>query len=599
MKKLFVLLTICASLVIISLPFMVRAQIGAQYPNGFTKTAPKDQFDRYAYDYSVWCNVATEVGGILAIDRSDKSNDVYKCAPASSTQYYSAKQFPSTYFAQKENDNRILCNYENGGAGGTYSTKRDQYIDHYYCKKSGSSSTGGGTVSSGSTTLSPSTGSTTTGSSTSGFGTDVKPGDTVGTGGLGNEPIPPFETADDTSTATAPSITFTAQKPGVVEKKNQSVSVPFTLNNIDEDDIALPRGFLIKKSGIYEKHITHTSGSAYTFDWNPSQSDLGSYSLRIVVREKASDGGAVGGKLLLQQDTPIELVAENAQPPGKIVFNNPSLIDKGGKPVSHITGTYTKGATIKDAATKIDITVITTWSKEKQSVDIPQTHVDVPIKSDGTFEIDSEVQASTSTLAYQPTASGISRAYAANGAWNTVKGWYFKGQQIAGKTMGYVPGLQTAGKVVEAWGNYGMKNFTIEGKAAGGGTITDTSPAEMTVNVPSLGVFSDIGTYLSTLIMRYGIPIAVMAALILIMYAGWHYIHSGGSPEGQKLAKELIVGALLGLLVLFMIGYALTVIIPQEELNSSAPNPVTPTAPTTTTTTPKTTPATTPKTTPK
>lgn len=117
--------------------------------------------------------------------------------------------------------------------------------------------------------------------------------------------------------------------------------------------------------------------------------------------------------------------------------------------------------------------------------------------------------------------------------------------------------------------------------------------AEMSVNVPSLGIFSDIGTYLSTLIMRYGIPIAVMAALILIMYAGWHYIHSGGSPEGQKLAKELIVGALLGLLVLFMIGYALTVIIPQEELNSSAPNPVTPTAPATTT------PTSTPKTTPK
>jgi len=91
----------------------------------------------------------------------------------------------------------------------------------------------------------------------------------------------------------------------------------------------------------------------------------------------------------------------------------------------------------------------------------------------------------------------------------------------------------------------------------------------MTVTVPSLGVFSDIGTYLSTLITRYGIPFAVMAALIFIMYAGWHYIHSGGSPEGQKLAKELIVGALLGLLVLFMIGYALTVIIPQEELNSS------------------------------
>ncbi|OIP06797.1 hypothetical protein AUK41_01560 [Candidatus Berkelbacteria bacterium CG2_30_43_20] len=273
MKKLYIFGIIVASLTVLYLPFVAHAQIGAQYPNGFNRVQGKGDFDKYSYDYSVWCNVASDVGGILSIDRSSASTDTYTCAPASASTYYSAKQFPSSYFAQKENSSRILCNYENGGTGGVYSTKRDQYIDHYYCKKSGSSSSGGtgsgGTTSSGGSTgtgTSPSTGS----------------GSSSGTGGLGNESL-----------------------------------------------------------------------------------------------------------------------------------------------------------------------------------------------------------------------------------------------------------------------------------------------AEMTVTVPSLGVFSDIGTYLSTLITRYGIPFAVMAALILIMYAGWHYIHSGGSPEGQKLAKELIVGALLGLLVLFMIGYALTVIIPQEELNSS------------------------------
>ena len=101
-----------------------------------------------------------------------------------------------------------------------------------------------------------------------------------------------------------------------------------------------------------------------------------------------------------------------------------------------------------------------------------------------------------------------------------------------------------------------------------------------TVTVPGLGtkgsngIFSDIGTYLSALIANFGIKFAVMAALVMIVYAGWHYIHSGGSPEGQKVAKELIVGALLGLLVLFLIGYLITVIIPVDELNTQPPNPV-------------------------
>ncbi|NCO44153.1 hypothetical protein GW889_01330, partial [Candidatus Berkelbacteria bacterium] len=115
MKKLYIFGIIVASLTVLYLPFVAHAQIGAQYPNGFNRVQGKGDFDKYSYDYSVWCNVASDVGGILSIDRSSASTDTYTCAPASASTYYSAKQFPSSYFAQKENSSRILCNYENGG----------------------------------------------------------------------------------------------------------------------------------------------------------------------------------------------------------------------------------------------------------------------------------------------------------------------------------------------------------------------------------------------------------------------------------------------------------------------------------------------------
>lgn len=93
---------------------------------------------------------------------------------------------------------------------------------------------------------------------------------------------------------------------------------------------------------------------------------------------------------------------------------------------------------------------------------------------------------------------------------------------------------------------------------------TSTTGTTAAVSVPELGsgTFSSIGDYLAALITNYGIPIAVMAAVIVIVYAGFVYIHSGGSPDATGTAKELITGAIVGLITLLLIGYFLALIIP-------------------------------------
>lgn len=94
------------------------------------------------------------------------------------------------------------------------------------------------------------------------------------------------------------------------------------------------------------------------------------------------------------------------------------------------------------------------------------------------------------------------------------------------------------------------------------GTTAAVKVPELDGVAPYNGVFSSIGDYLAALITNYGIPIAVMAAVIVIVYAGFVYIHSGGSSDATGNAKELITGAIVGLITLLLIGYFLALIIP-------------------------------------
>ena len=57
------------------------------------------------------------------------------------------------------------------------------------------------------------------------------------------------------------------------------------------------------------------------------------------------------------------------------------------------------------------------------------------------------------------------------------------------------------------------------------------------------------------------IPIGVILAVIVIVYAGIVYASSQGQPDKLGLAKELIVGALIGLFILLTAGWIVTQIV--------------------------------------
>ncbi len=67
--------------------------------------------------------------------------------------------------------------------------------------------------------------------------------------------------------------------------------------------------------------------------------------------------------------------------------------------------------------------------------------------------------------------------------------------------------------------------------------------------------------------------LAVFAAVIVIAYAGFQYISSGGTPEQISQAKDLIIGALLGLVAIFLIGAFLDFMFTSELTIPSGPAP--------------------------
>lgn len=57
------------------------------------------------------------------------------------------------------------------------------------------------------------------------------------------------------------------------------------------------------------------------------------------------------------------------------------------------------------------------------------------------------------------------------------------------------------------------------------------------------------------------VPIGIVLAVVVIVYAGIVYASSQGQPDKLGLAKELIVGALIGLFILLSAGWIVTQIV--------------------------------------
>jgi len=90
-----------------------------------------------------------------------------------------------------------------------------------------------------------------------------------------------------------------------------------------------------------------------------------------------------------------------------------------------------------------------------------------------------------------------------------------------------------------------------------------------------------LGQYFGA-IYQYGVGLAAMLAAIMIMIGGFLWLASAGSPERVKTGKELIIGALSGLVLALFSYLILNTINPDlvkmKSLVVSAPVAVTPTA---------------------
>lgn len=66
----------------------------------------------------------------------------------------------------------------------------------------------------------------------------------------------------------------------------------------------------------------------------------------------------------------------------------------------------------------------------------------------------------------------------------------------------------------------------------------------------------NVGHYVE-LLYKWGIVAATSLAVLVVIYAGYLYAMSQGNPDSTKLAKDLIVGALVGLALIILAGVIL------------------------------------------
>lgn len=101
------------------------------------------------------------------------------------------------------------------------------------------------------------------------------------------------------------------------------------------------------------------------------------------------------------------------------------------------------------------------------------------------------------------------------------------------------------------------------GTVATSGTIKYTSP-DLSPLFKSRE-YETFGDYLTDLV-KVAMVLSVVAATLVVVYAGFSYLTSGGSPEATAKGKEMIGGALIGLATVFLAAVFLVSLYSPEAL---------------------------------
>ena len=76
---------------------------------------------------------------------------------------------------------------------------------------------------------------------------------------------------------------------------------------------------------------------------------------------------------------------------------------------------------------------------------------------------------------------------------------------------------------------------------------------------------TDVGDFISKL-YPWAIGFGVGLASLVMIYAGYIYVTSQGNPDSTKTAKDLIVGALVGLALIILAGMILRSVVGIPEV---------------------------------
>ena len=68
-----------------------------------------------------------------------------------------------------------------------------------------------------------------------------------------------------------------------------------------------------------------------------------------------------------------------------------------------------------------------------------------------------------------------------------------------------------------------------------------------------LGSVNNIGDYINDLLNNFVLKILAGLAALMLIYAGYIYLTSQGNPEALTRAKDIIIGVVTGIVLLFII----------------------------------------------
>lgn len=80
-------------------------------------------------------------------------------------------------------------------------------------------------------------------------------------------------------------------------------------------------------------------------------------------------------------------------------------------------------------------------------------------------------------------------------------------------------------------------------------------------NTCMAGMFDDVERTLSDYYKKLFVPLGIFLTAVVVVIGGIMYATSQGDPQKTGRAKELIVGAFIGLGILLTAGYIITAIV--------------------------------------